>query len=412
MNRGTAGLAAAVLESGRKRSWREFSGLTAEDVCHVCDVMAEKSGRDFARGPSRTCRLTRAAPRSGSSGGILSREKAGKTEKSSLSHKRVPAGFLPWKKAGKPRNSLFFAKRVPVGLRPARTEAYRGTYVPYIGGMPPYAVAGTSYRTRSSFGCNPGRNPGAIFSSRPSRAIPTRDPSERRMPGGNRDSDIVSEAPSVAAGFPGVATPERKTTILCRRHERRCERSKVASEHPSARRPSGAKKGPVRTGVKWARREGAPPGGLTSFPLGAPFDPFSRSFPLPTRTLGLRPSAPSSPYVPLPPRGGPSAYTGDAVPCNPLVCSALTNEKTRTGSGAVFVASGTFSFPYDGIFSPSLKAPYTRRTTPLRGYYGRKTPGNFRKKPKKNREKSRKNDIKTILKRYCFSGNPRGFCRQ
>lgn len=223
---------------------------------------------------------------------------------------------------------------------------------------------------RSGFGCNPGRNPVAIFSSRLSRAIPTGDPSERRMPGGNRDSDIVSEAPDVAAGFPGVATLERKTTILCRRHERRCKRSKVASEHSSARRSSGAKKGPVRTGVKWARREGAPPGGLTSFPLGALFDPFPHSFP---RSQDFAPPS-------LPPRTyptGPSAYMGDTILRNPLVRSALTNEKTLTGSGAVFVASGTFSLPYDGIFSPSSKAPYTRRTTPLRGYYGRGTPWKF-----------------------------------
>lgn len=196
--------------------------------CH-----GEKSGRDFARYPSRTRRLTRTVPRPRSSGGISSREKGRKT-----------------------RNLAFFTKRVPVGLRPARTEAYRGTYMPYIGGMPLYAAAGSPRGTRSGFRCNPGRNPGAIFSSHPSRAIPTRDPIDRRMPGGNRDSDIVSEAPSVAAGFPGVATLDQKTATLCCRHERRCERSKVASEYSSTRRSSGAKKGPVRTGVKWARREG------------------------------------------------------------------------------------------------------------------------------------------------------------
>lgn len=182
---------------------------------------------------------------------------------------------------------------------------------------------------------------------------------------------------------------EQKTTTLWRRHERRCERSKVASEHSSARRPSGAKKGPVRTGVKWARREGPPPGGLTSFPLGALSDPFSRPLTAPsTDPRDFRPSVP----VPYTYRTGPSAYTGDAVPRNPLVRSMLTGRKTRTGSGAVFVASGEFSLLCDGIFSPSAKAPYTRRTTPLREHYGRGTPGNFRKKP----EKFIKNPGKTI----------------
>lgn len=124
--------------------------------------------------------------------GFFPRRKPGKPGNPLFPVERVPAGFLPGKKAGKPRNSLFFTERVPVGLRPARTKACGGAYTAYMGGIWLYAVAGSSQGTRGSFGCNPGRNPGAIFSSRLSRAIPTGDPSERRMPGGNRVSDIES----------------------------------------------------------------------------------------------------------------------------------------------------------------------------------------------------------------------------
>ena len=94
---------------------------------------------------------------------------------------------------------------------------------------------------------------------------------------------------------------EQKTTTLWRRHERRCERSKVASEHSSARRPSGAKKGPVRTGVKWARREsgGAPARGFNFFPA---WSPFRSVFPSPHRSLhgpsGLSPVRLRTLYVP------------------------------------------------------------------------------------------------------------------
>ena len=178
MNQGTAGLAAAVPESGRKRSRRDFPGLTAEE-CLTCQPMSRRKVRAGLHPvPESDAQLTRAVPHPGGSGGILFPEKAGKTKKFPLFHEKSPGGTSP--------------------------GAYRGVqrriYAVYRG-IPLYAVAGTSYGTRSGFRCNPGRNPGAIFSSRPSRAIPTRDPSERRMPGGNRDSDIMSEAPSVAGDF-------------------------------------------------------------------------------------------------------------------------------------------------------------------------------------------------------------------
>lgn len=192
-------------EQGNSRINSSSSGIRAEKVpaglsrlrgrrmpAMSADVTAKSPG-----GTSPRSRVGRAGLRAlrrarGIPAGFFPRRKLGKPRNPLFLTKEVPAGFRLEKKVEKPRNSLFFTKRVPVGLRPARTEAYGGAYMPYIGGIPLYAVSGSSQGTRSSFGCNPERNPGAIFSSRPSRAIPTGDPSERRMSSGNHVSDIES----------------------------------------------------------------------------------------------------------------------------------------------------------------------------------------------------------------------------
>lgn len=124
--------------------------------------------------------------------GFFSRRKDGKPRNPLFLTERVPAGFLPGKKAGKSEMFAFFIKRVPAGLRPARTRACGGAYNGIYRAISLYAVAGSPRGTRSSFRCMRERNPGAIFSSHLSRAIPTGDPSERRMPGVNRVSDIES----------------------------------------------------------------------------------------------------------------------------------------------------------------------------------------------------------------------------
>lgn len=128
-----------------------------------------------------------------SPGGTSPGSRVGRADLRALRRAReVPAGFLLGKKAGKSRNLAFFTERVPVGLRPMRTEAHIMAYNGIYRAISLYAVAGSPRGTRGGFRCMRERNPGAIFSLRLSRAIPTGDSSERRMPSVNRVSDIES----------------------------------------------------------------------------------------------------------------------------------------------------------------------------------------------------------------------------
>ena len=152
LNQGTAGLAAAVPESGRKRSWRDFSGLTAEE-CLTCLSMSCQKVRAGLRSQTESdAQLTRAVPRPGSSGGILSREKAGKTQKSSLSHRKSPGGISPREKGRKTRKFPLFHEKSPGGTSPG---AYRGVqrriyavYRGYVAICRGRIVAGNAQRFR------------------------------------------------------------------------------------------------------------------------------------------------------------------------------------------------------------------------------------------------------------------------
>lgn len=134
MNQGTAGLAAAVPESGWKRSRRDFSGLTAEECLTCLSMSRQKVRAGLHPLPESDAQLTRAAPRPGNPGGILSQEKAGKTQKSSLSHRKSPGGISSLEKGRKTRKSPLFHEKSPGGTSPGAYRGVRGRiYAVYRG---------------------------------------------------------------------------------------------------------------------------------------------------------------------------------------------------------------------------------------------------------------------------------------